>query len=95
MEGRAPSCVGAGSQAAAMRAFPKSRLICNSWCIQPAHFEPDLDHEYIDAQAAADGPLATYGFTILRGSTMRSNSASVTKPSFNAAALSVRSWSTA
>jgi len=46
------------------------------------------------AQAAA-GFVATYGFTILRGSTMRSNSASVTKPSFNAAALNVMSWSTA
>ena len=38
---------------------------------------------------------ATSGLTILRGSTMRSNSASVTKPNFKAAAFSVRSLSMA
>ena len=38
---------------------------------------------------------ATYGFTILVGSTMRSNSSSVTKPSLSAAAFKVRSWSIA
>ena len=50
-----------------------------------------------DAQEAAlgDAPVATYGFTIFFGSTTRSNSASVTKPSFKAAALSVRSLSIA
>ena len=38
---------------------------------------------------------ATYGLTILAGSTTRSNSSSVTKPSFSAAAFSVRSLSMA
>ena len=33
---------------------------------------------------------ATYGFTIFFGSTTRSNSASVTKPNFNAAAFNVK-----
>ena len=49
-------------------------------------------------QAAADFPgaaVATYGRTILAGSTMRSNSASVTKPNFKAAAFNVRSLSIA
>ena len=50
-----------------------------------------------DPQDAAlvDASVATYGFTIFFGSTTRSNSASVTKPSFKAAALSVRSLSIA
>ena len=39
--------------------------------------------------------VATYGFTIFAGSTTRSNSASVTKPSFKAAAFNVRSLSVA
>jgi hypothetical protein len=39
--------------------------------------------------------VATYGFTILAGSTTRSNSSSVTKPSFSAAAFNVRSLSIA
>src|SRR5271156_3690963 len=38
---------------------------------------------------------ATYGLTIRAGSTTRSNTSSVTKPSFSAAAFSVRSWSRA
>src|SRR5262249_12347797 len=40
-------------------------------------------------------PVATDGCTILPGSTMRSKSASVTKPKARAAALSVRSFSMA
>jgi hypothetical protein len=38
---------------------------------------------------------ATYGRTIFAGSTTRLNSASVTKPNFNAAAFNVRSLSIA
>jgi acyl-coenzyme A synthetase/AMP-(fatty) acid ligase len=41
--------------------------------------------------AGVAAPLATPGFTISRGSTMRSKSASVTKPSCSAASLRVRS----
>ncbi len=40
-------------------------------------------------------PVATYGLTILAGSTTRSNSTSFTNPSFSAAAFNVRSLSMA
>src|SRR6516162_4805927 len=47
------------------------------------------------AASAFAGAAATYGFTIFFGSTTRSNSASVTKPNFNAATFNVRSLSIA
>src|SRR5262249_8754874 len=49
----------------------------------------------LQALPPAAAPLATYGRTIFFGSTTRSKSASVTKPSFSAAAFRVRSLSMA
>src|SRR5262249_12557803 len=47
------------------------------------------------SSGAIYAPVATYGATIFFGSTTRSNSTSVTKPSFRAAAFKVRSLSIA
>src|SRR5262249_39723665 len=55
----------------------------------PGRIQPD------QAPFLPTGWVATYGLTIFLGSTIESNSASVTNPSFNAAARNVRSLSDA
>src|SRR5262245_36341092 len=62
--------------------------------IPRAHDRAILKEEW-HAQVRRQTTVATYGYTIFLGSTTRSNSASVTKPSCNAAALRVRSLSMA
>jgi len=78
-------------------------ILRNTGYVIPDAVGPKSLRPFVGPDGVGPGPNAvrpywavgTYDLTILAGSTTRSNSSSVTKPSFSAAAFSVRSWSIA